>query len=128
MGIEKMVRDAEANADADAKRKELIEAKNDIDSLIYSTEKNLTENKDKVENDVQAEVEKAIEEAKAVKESDDLDDLKAKSEALSKAAMKIGQAMYGKQGEEEKKDDDTVDADFKEKTEDESNEKPDDEK
>merc|ERR1712071_558056 len=118
--IEKMVRDAEANADSDAQRRQTIESKNEIDSLIYSTEKNLTDNGDKLDDETKAEVNKAIEEAKLVKDSDDLDDIKAKSEALNKAAMKIGQAMYGKQdgGEasEEKKDDDTtVDADFKEK-------------
>lgn len=121
--IEKMVRDAEANAEADSKRRQTIEAKNEIDSLIYSTEKNLTDNGDKLDDETKAEVNKAIEEAKLVKDSDDLDDIKAKSEALSKAAMKIGQAMYGKQGEdvtgEEKKDDDTVDAEFKEKTDEE---------
>merc|ERR1712071_21117 len=121
--IEKMVRDAEANAEADSKRRQTIEAKNEIDSLIYSTEKNLTDNGDKLDDETKAEVNKASEEAKLVKDSDDLDDIKAKSEALSKAAMEIGQAMYGKQGEdvtgEEKKDDDTVDAEFKEKTDEE---------
>merc|ERR1712071_323973 len=120
--IEKMVRDAEANADSDAQRRQTIESKNEIDSLIYSTEKNLVDNKDKLDEVTTAEVEKAVEEAKAVKDSDDLEELKAKSEALSKAAMKIGQAMYGKQegGEEgeDKKDGETVDADFKEKTDD----------
>lgn len=122
--IEKMVRDAEANAEQDAKRRQVIESKNEIDSLIYNTEKNLTDNKEKLEDETKAEVEKAIEEAKAVKDSDNLEELKAKIDALNQAAMKIGQAMYAKQGEgeagadEEKKEDDTtVDADFKEKSE-----------
>ena len=120
--IENMVRDAEANADADSKRRQAIDAKNEIDGLIYSTEKNLTDNGDKLDDETKAEVNKAIEEAKAVKDSDNLDEIKEKSDALNKAAMKIGQAMYGKpEGgeptEEEKKEDDTtVDADFKEKT------------
>jgi len=123
--IENMVKDAEANAEADTKRRLTIEAKNEIDSLIYSTEKNLTDNSDKLDDETKAEVNKAIEEAKAVKDSENLDELKAKSEALSSAAMKIGQAIYGKQEggdasstDEEKKDEETVDADFKEKTDD----------
>merc|ERR1712232_787789 len=58
--IEKMVQDAEANAEADAKRRQAIEAKNEIDSLIYSTEKSLTDNAEKLDADVKAEVEKAI--------------------------------------------------------------------
>merc|ERR1711935_1246702 len=61
--IEKMVRDAEANAEADGKRRQLIDATNEIESLIYSTEKSLTDNKEKLSEDVIAEVEKAIEEA-----------------------------------------------------------------
>merc|ERR1711935_841390 len=71
--IERMVRDAEANAEADAQKKQAIEAKNEIDSLIYSTEKSLTDNKEKLSEDVIAEVEKAIEEAKEVKDGEDLD-------------------------------------------------------
>jgi len=62
--IENMVRDAEANSEADAKRRELIEAKNEIDSLIYSTEKSLSDHGDKVDEETKTEVEKAISEAK----------------------------------------------------------------
>lgn len=123
--IERMVRDAEVNADADAKKKQVIESKNEIDSLIYSTDKSLKEHTDKLDEAVKKEVEKTIEDAKAVKDSDDLDELKAKTEALSQASMKMGQAIYGQQqqasgdaggeGTEEKKDDNTVDADFEEK-------------
>merc|ERR1711971_140513 len=120
--IEKMVADAEANAEADAQRKQVIEAKNNIDSLIYSTEKSLTENKEKLSDEIQKEVESALEAAKKVKDSDDLEALKSATDALNKEALKIGQAVYGSQGasgdegsEEEKKDDNTVDADFKEK-------------
>lgn len=136
--IEKMVKDAEANAEADTKRRQTIDAKNEIDSLIYSTEKTLTDNADKVSDEIKKEVETAIAAAKEVKDSDDLDVLKAKTDELNKAAMKVGQAIYGQQqqqqeGEpssegddnkssesssEEKKDDkkdETVDADFKEK-------------
>eukprot|EP00804_Cyclotella_cryptica_P030374 CCRYP_011884-RA/>CCRYP_011884-RA protein AED:0.01 eAED:0.01 QI:0/0/0/1/1/1/2/0/672 len=119
--IERMVRDAEVNAEADAKKKQVIESKNEIDSLIYSTEKSLKEHSDKLGEDVKKEVEKAIEEARLVKDSDNLDDLKSKTDALSQASMKMGQAIYGQQqgasdaGAEEKKDENTVDADFEEK-------------
>jgi len=120
--IEKMVRDAEAHAEEDAKRRETIDKKNELDSLIYSTEKTLTDNKDKISDEVKTGVEKALEEAKSVKDSDNLDTLKAKTDALNQAAMKIGQALYGQQsqGEQttgEEKKDDTVDADYKEKSE-----------
>lgn len=122
--IERMVRDAEVNADADAKKKQIIESKNEIDSLIYSTDKSLKEHAEKLGDDVKKEVEKAIEDARLVKDSDNLDDLKAKTEALTQASMKMGQAIYGQQQQaaadsgadaEEKKDDNTVDADFEEK-------------
>merc|ERR1712012_1300952 len=125
--IEQMVRDAEANADADAKRRQTIEAKNEIDSLVYTTQKSLDENGDKLGDEIKAEVEKAIAEAKEVTDSDDLETIKAKSEALSQASLKIGQAIYGQQqsegdaaaSEEKKEDDNTVDAEFEEKKKDE---------
>jgi len=130
--IERMVQDAEVNAEADAKKKQVIESKNEIDSLIYSTEKSLKDNADKVDEETKKEVEKALEEARLVKDSDDLDELKSKTEALSQASMKMGQAIYGQQqqqaggddagaAEGDKKDDTTVDADYEEK-------KPDDDK
>merc|ERR1719296_137108 len=72
-----------------------MDAKNEIDSLIYSTEKTLTDNADKVSDEIKKDVEAAIAAAKEVKDSDDLDDLKAKTEQLNKAAMKVGQAIYG---------------------------------
>lgn len=125
--IENMVRDAEANAEADARRRQTIEAKNEIDSLIYSTEKSVTDNADKLDADTKAEIEKAIAEAKEVKDGDDLEALTEKKEALNQASLKIGQAIYGSQsaeGEEEKKEDDsTVDADFKEKDDNEKRDK-----
>merc|ERR1712012_545056 len=121
--IESMVADAEANAEADAKRRQTIEAKNEIDSLSYSTQKSLDEHGDKLDADVKAEIEKAIADAKEVKDEDDLETIKAKVEALTAASLKIGQAIYGQQqggegapeGEEKKEDDNTVDAEFKEK-------------
>ena len=82
----------------------------------------MKEHADKLDDETKKEVEKAIEEARLVKDSDDLEDLKAKTEALNQASMKVGQAIYGQQqgGDagaegEEKKDDKTVDADFEEK-------------
>jgi len=128
--IERMVSDAEANAEADAVKRQVIESKNEIDSLIYSTEKTLSEHSDKLDAEVKDEVQKAIDDAKAVKDSDDLDEIKEKISALQQSSLKIGQAVYGQgqqggEGGEEKKDDDTVDADFKEKTDD---DKKDDEK
>ena len=101
--------------------------------MIYNTEKSLTDNADKIDADTKAEVEKAIAEAKAVKDGDDSDAIMAKKDALSQASLKIGQAIYSKQqaseaseATEEKKDDSTVDADFTEKSDDEQ--KKDDEK
>merc|ERR1712106_907945 len=99
--IENMVRDAEANSEADAKRRELIEAKNEIDSLIYSTEKSLSDHGDKVDEETKTEVEKAISGAKEVKDNEDMDVIKTKTEALNQVALKIGQAVYGKKDGEE---------------------------
>ena len=116
--IEKMVRDAEANSEADAKRRLTIKAKNKIDSLIYSTEKSLTDNGDKLDAETTTEVEKAVAKAKEVKDGEDSDAITAK-EALSQASMKIGQAIYSKGQAAEgykSKDDNTMDADYKEKT------------
>jgi len=125
--IEKMVADAEANAEVDARRRQTIEARNEIDSLIYSTEKSLKDNADKLDADTKAEVEKAINEAKEVKNGEDLEAITAKKDALSQAAQKIGQAVYGKQSggddAEKKEDDSTVDADFHEKKTDDDDEK-----
>jgi molecular chaperone DnaK len=120
--IENMVRDAEANAEADANRRKVIETRNEMDSLIYSTEKSLADNAEKIDAETKTTVEKAVAEAKEVKDSEDLETLTAKKDALSQASLKIGQAIYGaanKGGDqEEKKDDDTVDADFTEKKDD----------
>jgi molecular chaperone DnaK len=129
--IESMVADAEANAEADAARRQTIEAKNEIDSLVYSTQKSLDEHGEKLDDEVKAEVEKAIADAKEVTDSDDLETVKAKIEALNQAAQKIGQAVYGQQGgdaagaegEEKKDDDNTVDAEFEEKKKDDDEKK-----
>ena len=132
--IERMVRDPEVNAEADAQKKQSIEAKNEIDSLIYSTEKSLKDNADKIDEETKKEVEKALEEARLVKDNDNLDELKSKTEALSQASMKMGQAIYGQQQQQQQagdeagadgadKDDKTVDADYEEKKDDEKGDK-----
>merc|ERR1712194_959795 len=121
--IAQMVRDAESNAESDAKRRKLIEAKNDIDSLIYSTEKSLVDNGDKLEEDIKKDIEKAIAEAKEVKDGEDLEIISTKKEALSQASMKIGEAIYKAQQTEVKEDGaaagdanaDAQDAEFTEK-------------
>ena len=94
--IENMIKDAEENADADKKRKELIEAKNQAETMVHQTEKSLEE----VGNDVSAEDKEATETAladlKSALESEDLQDIKDKTTALMQASMKIGEAVYRK--------------------------------
>ncbi|WP_342259587.1 molecular chaperone DnaK [Candidatus Tisiphia endosymbiont of Metellina segmentata] len=92
--IEQMVKDAEKNAEDDKKRRELIEARNSADSLIYSTEKTLKEHDSKISASDKQEVENSITELKAALESDNLEQIKAKTDALMASSMKIGEAMY----------------------------------
>jgi len=92
--IEKMVRDAEANSEADKKRREAVEARNQLDTLIHSTEKTIRENGDKVPADERAAAEAAIVEARAAMEGGDVDAINAAAETMGQAAMKIGEAMY----------------------------------
>ena len=96
--VEKLVREAANNADADKKRRELIEAKNQAESLIYSTEKSLSEYADKISEEVKSDVVNALGDLKAVKDGDNAENITAKIEALNKASMKIGEAMYGSGG------------------------------
>lgn len=121
--IEQMVKDAEKNADEDKKRKELIEAKNAADSLIYSTEKTLKDYGDKVSSEDKGAVEEALAALKSVLESEDAGLIKEKTEGLTAASMKIGEAMYKAQSESgaadhtseehSANDEKVVDADFK---------------
>ncbi|HJD67258.1 MULTISPECIES: molecular chaperone DnaK [unclassified Rickettsia] len=97
--IEQMVKDAEKNADEDKKRKELIEAKNAADSLIYSTEKTLTDYSDKLSSEDKGAVEDALSALKAVLDSEDAALIKEKTESLTAASMKIGEAMYKAQSD-----------------------------
>ncbi|WP_341791213.1 molecular chaperone DnaK [Rickettsia endosymbiont of Gonocerus acuteangulatus] len=97
--IEQMVKDAEKNADEDKKRKELIEAKNAADSLIYSTEKTLTDYSDKLSSEDKGLVEEALSALKAILDSEDAALIKEKTESLTAASMKIGEAMYKAQSD-----------------------------
>jgi molecular chaperone DnaK len=123
--IEKMVKDAEANAEADKKRRELIETQNQADSLLYSTEKTLKEHGDKISATDKEAVEKDLAALKEVVKSDDVDVIKSKVDALMQSSMKLGEAMYkaaqeaqasanASDGTEAKQDDTVVDAEFKE--------------
>jgi molecular chaperone DnaK len=92
--IEKMVKEAEQFAEEDKKRRAAAEAKNNAESLIHSTEKQLAEHGDKVSADIKSEIEKALAEAKTAVESGDADEMQQKTAALTQAAMKLGEAMY----------------------------------
>ena len=117
--IAQMVKDAEQNADEDKKRKELIEAKNAADSLVYSTEKTLKDYSDKLSSEDKGLVEEALAGLKAVLDSEDAALIKEKTESLTAASMKIGEAMYKAQSEGQPSEENTandekvVDADFK---------------
>jgi len=128
--IEKMVKDAEANADADKKRREGVETKNRAEALVHSTEKNLKEYGDKLEGDDRKSIDDALAalKEKLEEENADLEEINAAAGALAQATMKLGEAMYkagagdddgGAQAAaadaaKEDGDDDFVDADFEE--------------
>merc|ERR1711959_818821 len=99
--IEKMVQDAESFASADKERKAVIEARNDADSILYSSEKTLSEYKDKVAAEDAAAIQTAIDELKAAIEQEDVDQVKEKTNALQGATMKIGESIYKASGEGE---------------------------
>ncbi|MFA6383002.1 MAG: molecular chaperone DnaK [Parcubacteria group bacterium] len=92
--VERMKKDAEVHAEEDKKRKELIEARNLADNLVYTTEKAMRDAGDKITADEKKPVEEAITELNKVKNSDNLEDIKSKTEALSQAAQKIGEKLY----------------------------------
>jgi molecular chaperone DnaK len=92
--IDKMVRDAEEYAEEDRKRREEAEVRNQADSLVYSTEKFLGENEDKVPDDIKSEVREALAEVKKALESNDTDAIKSASEKASQVAQKMGTAIY----------------------------------
>ncbi|MDD4356539.1 MAG: molecular chaperone DnaK [Smithellaceae bacterium] len=131
--IEKLVKDAEMHAEEDKRRKELIEARNQADSLVYSVEKNIKEFGDKVDAAEKAKIEEAIAKVKKELEGDDLEAIKKAQDDLMNVSHKLAEAMYaktaggpggpgaagggGSEGSDQasgKKDDDVVDADFEE--------------
>ena len=99
--IEQMVKDAEMHAADDRARKEAVETRNQADGLIYTTEKNLAEYGDKVPAEEKTGIEEAIAALKTAMEGEDIEDIRARSETLAQAAMKLGEAMYKAQQEEE---------------------------
>jgi molecular chaperone DnaK len=137
--IEKMVKDAEANKEADKKKRESVDARNQADTLIHSTEKNLKEHGAKVSDAEKKAIEDASSSLKESLKGENIEDIKKKTEALVQASMKLGEAIYKAQqstkpeagkdqdkDNKDKKDDNVVDADFeevKEETKDENQEK-----
>src|SRR5438477_344306 len=116
--IQKMVKDAEANAAEDKKRREAVDAKNHAESLIHSTEKALAEHGSKVEESERRAIEDAVSDLKEALKGDDAEAIKAKTNTLAQASMKLGEAMYKQQAEADAKrdaaKDDVVDAEFTE--------------
>jgi len=92
--IDQMVKDAEAHASEDKKRKELVEAKNQADAAVHSTEKALAEHGDKIGGADKSAIEAALEDLKSAKDGEDVEAIQAKTQALMQASMKLGEAMY----------------------------------
>ena len=118
--IEKMVKDAEANKEADKKKRESVDVKNQGDTLVHSIEKQMKEHGDKLSAEDKAKVEGDVTALKEALKSDNSDDIKDKVKSLTESAMKLGEAVYKQQQEsqpqqeEKAKDDNVVDADFEE--------------
>ncbi|HCP14239.1 MAG TPA: molecular chaperone DnaK [Peptococcaceae bacterium] len=129
--IKRMQQDAEAHADEDRKRKELVEAKNQADSLVYATEKSLKDLGDKVDAETKGKVERELENVKKAMEGNDAAAIKTAIENLSQASHKLSEIMYSQAAKDQpgaagpdagsaegnagaSKDDDVVDADFEE--------------
>ncbi|MBU4119227.1 MAG: Hsp70 family protein, partial [Proteobacteria bacterium] len=127
--IQRMQKDAEAHADEDRKRKEIVETKNQADSMIYATEKSMKDLGDKVDSETKNKVQVEIDSLKKLLESDDVEAIKKGLESLTQASHKLAEMMYaqatkdkateggeggGQSGETKKDDDDVVDADFEE--------------
>ena len=127
--IQKMVKDAEANAEEDKKRVAMVQARNAGEAMVHSVKKSLEEHRDKVDADEKAKIEEAIKEAEAALATEDQTQIEQKTENLMKASQKLGEKVYADAqaaaagaaasgapgaGAAGKKDDDVVDADFKE--------------
>ena len=135
--IERMVKDAEENAESDKQKRELVDARNQADSLVNETEKNIKEHGDKISEEDKKKIEEDIQELKKIKDNDDLDLIKSKTEELVQSSLKLGEAIYKQnpQGDatqpntpgsepssDKAKDDKVVDAEFEEVDEDKSDE------
>ena len=132
--IDKMVKDAEANKEEDKKKRESVDTRNQADTLIHSTEKNLKEHGAKISDAEKKAIEDSSAALKEALKGTDNEDLKKKTETLVQASMKLGEAIYKSQekkqdsssdvgkNDEEKKDDNVVDADFEEVNEEENKE------
>ena len=125
--IERMVKDAEANAEADKKRRGEAEARNNASSLIHATEKSIAENREKLDDGDVAAAEAAITELNEALEGDNIDNINEKAQALSAAAMKLGETLYREQQAEAEAaaasdaaedDDNVVDAEFEDVSDD----------
>ena len=132
--IEKMIKEAESNAEEDKKIRELVDAKNQAEAIIHSAEKGIVDAGDKITDDERQPVEEAVKELKDVLEGEDLSILQEKTATLSQAAMKIGEKLYqeeqaaaeaagGAEGSNDSADADIVDADYEEVKEEESENK-----
>ena len=132
--IEKMVKDAEANAEADKKKREEVDVKNQAESLVFQVEKNLKEHGEKINADDKSKIESDLKDLKEAVEKNDLDAMKQKTQDLTQSSMKMGEAMYKDQqaaggaagaeqpqpdpNQESSKEDDVIDADYEEVDED----------
>ena len=131
--IEKMVKEAEENAESDKKKRELVDSRNQADALIHQTEKNIKEYGSKIPESEKKKIEQDLEDLKKVKDSDNLEDIKAKTEQLVQSSLKLGEAIYKQNPQnqppqpdssgdepsannknEKTKDEKVVDADFEE--------------
>jgi len=92
--IERMVKEAEENAEEDKKKRDLVDVKNQADSLAHQTEKNLKEHGDKISEEDKKIIESNLEDLKKLKDSDDIENIKSKTEALVQSSMKLGEAIY----------------------------------
>ena len=130
--IDKMVKDAEANAESDKKKREEVDVKNQADSLVFQVEKNIKEHGDKISPEDKSKIETDLKDLKEAIEKNDLELIKTKTQELTQSSMKMGEAMYKDQqangapgaeggeqsqpndGAETSKEDDVIDADFEE--------------
>jgi len=130
--VEKMVKDAESHAEEDKKKKEAVEVHNQLDSLIYTTEKSLKDHGDKIDASEKGKIQSALDEAKKALEANDIEQMKKTSESLQQAAHKLAEVMYQQAAKEQQagaggqaqagpkqekkkseKEEDVIDADYK---------------